>query len=92
MTLKPVQRADILADPMTADEISSFEFKRPTLGKEVDKMLSSPLDNIKDDDLLLSQESSNHSDRKRMAMDREMDKEKEKNKKKVSAFAWISNF
>ena len=82
MTLKPVQRAEIPTDLMTADEISSFEFKRTTLGKEVDKMLSSPLDNIKDDDLLLSQESSNHSDRKRMAMDREMDKEKEKNKKK----------
>ena len=43
MTLKPVQRADILADPMTADEISSFEFKRTTLGKGVDKMLSSLL-------------------------------------------------
>ena len=82
MTLKPVQRAEIPTDLMTAEEISSFEFKRTTLVKEVDKMLSSPLDNIKDDDLLLSQESSNHSDRKRMAMDREMDKEKEKNKKK----------
>ena len=44
MTLKPVQRAKILTDPMTSDEISSFEFKRTTLGKEVDKMISSPLD------------------------------------------------
>ena len=51
MTLKPVQRADILADPMTADEISSFEFKRTTIGKGVDKMLSSTLDIIKDDDI-----------------------------------------
>ena len=48
MTLKPVQRADILADPMTADEISSFEFKRTALDKGVDKMLSSTLDIIKD--------------------------------------------
>ena len=85
MTLKPVQRAEVPTDLMTADEISSFEFKRTTLGKEVDKMLSSPLDNIKDDDLLLSQESSNHSDRKRMAMDSdeiEMEKGMQKNKEK----------
>jgi Fanconi anemia group M protein len=40
MTLKPVQRADILADPMTADEISSFEFKPTKLGKGVDKIAS----------------------------------------------------
>jgi hypothetical protein len=48
MTLKPVQRADILADPMTADEISSFEFKRTILGKEVDKKISSTIDITRD--------------------------------------------
>ena len=73
MTLKPVQRADILVDPMTADEISSFEFKRPELDKGVDKMLSSPLEIIKDaDDLLPSPGSSNHSDRMRARWIRRM--------------------
>jgi Fanconi anemia group M protein len=43
MTLKPVQRADILSDPMTSDETSSFEFKRYTFGKRVDKKLSSTI-------------------------------------------------
>jgi Fanconi anemia group M protein len=50
MTLKPVQRASMLADPMTTDEISSFEFKPIILGKGAHKMLSSPIDIIKDDD------------------------------------------
>ena len=77
MTLKPVQRADILANPMTSDEISSFEFKRSTLGKGVNKMLSSPPDIIKDDDNLLpSPGSSNPSDRMR-AVDKETEKDKE---------------
>ncbi len=81
MTLKPIQRADILVDPMTCDEISSFEFKRSTLGKGVDKVLSSPLDIIKDDDNLLpSLGSTNHSVRMR-AVDKETEKgDKEKNK------------
>jgi len=48
MMLKPVQRAGILPDPMTADEISSFEFKRTILGKGVDKMLSSTIGNTRD--------------------------------------------
>ena len=79
MTLKPVQRADILVDPMTADEISSFEFKRPELDKGVDKMLSSPLEIIKDaDDLLPSPGSSNHSDRMRAAVDKENEKHKKR--------------
>ena len=79
MTLKPVQRADILADPMTADEISSFEFKRIILGKGVDKRLSSPIDLIRDaDDLLPSPESTNHLDRTRA-----VDKDNDKNKKRA---------
>jgi hypothetical protein len=77
MTLKPVQRADMQADPMTADEISSFEFKRRTLGKGVDRIISSPLDNIKDVDLLPSLVPSNRSDRMSTA-----DKENKKNKKR----------
>jgi hypothetical protein len=45
---------------MTADEISSFEFKRTTLGKGVDKRLSSTLGITRDaDDLLPSLASTN---------------------------------
>jgi ERCC4-related helicase len=83
MTLKPVQRADLLVDPMTADEISSFEFKHTAINKGVDKMLSSTLDIMKDDDgLLPSPGSSNHSDRMRA-----VDKENEKNKKRDELFS-----
>jgi len=79
MTLKPVQIADMHVDPMTDDEISSFEFKRTAINKGVDKMLLSPLDIIRDaDGLLSSPGSSNHSDRIRTAVD----KENEKNKKR----------
>src|SRR3989454_3661246 len=39
-TLKPIHRIDALANPMTADEVSSFESKRMVLDDRVDKMLS----------------------------------------------------
>jgi Fanconi anemia group M protein len=76
MTLKPVQRADILSDPMTSDEISSFELKRTILGKGVDKMPSSIVDIIKDDTLLPSLGLTNPSTKMRT-----VDKENDKNKK-----------
>jgi ERCC4-related helicase len=69
MTLKSVQRANIISDYMTSDEISSFEFKRTILEKGVDKMISSPLDDIKD----------------KRAIDREeieIEKRKQKNRKR----------
>ena len=68
ITLKPVQRAEIPTDLMTADEISSFESKPTTLGKGDDKMLPSHLAIIKDDSLLLSPGLSNHSDGKNRTM------------------------
>jgi len=77
MTLKPVQRVGMLADPMTTDEISSFEFKPIILGKGAHKMLSSPIDIIKDDDLPPSPGSSNYS-----AKMRTVGKKNDKNKKK----------
>jgi Helicase conserved C-terminal domain len=76
MTLKPVQRANILADPMTADEISSLESMRLTLGKGVDKCYHPPLDIIKDDNLLPTLESTSHSAKMRPVVDKENTKNK----------------
>jgi len=83
MTLKPVQRASMLADPMTTDEISSFELRRTTLGKGAHKMLSSPLDIIKGaDDVLHSPGLTNHSTKMRGIGNENYKKENKKNKKK----------
>ena len=77
MTLKPVQRADILADPMTADEISSFEFKPTIIGKRVDKKLSSTIGITRDaDDLLPSIASTNRLVRTRAIDSEDNDKNK----------------
>jgi Fanconi anemia group M protein len=78
MTLKPVKRADILPDPMTADEISSFEFKRKILGKGVDKMLSSTIGNTRDavDLPPASLASTNHLVRTRAVDSEDNDKNK----------------
>jgi ERCC4-related helicase len=43
-TLRPIQRTDVLANPMTADEISSFELKRIHLDKRVDNTVLSQHD------------------------------------------------
>jgi hypothetical protein len=77
MTLKPVQRADILSDPMTADEISSFEFKRTILGKGVDKKISSTIGITRDAvDLLPYLESTNRLVRTRAVDSEDNDKNK----------------
>jgi ERCC4-related helicase len=47
VTLKPIQRTGIIANPMTADEVSSVELKRIALDERVDKILSPQFDNIK---------------------------------------------
>jgi ERCC4-related helicase len=43
-TLKPIQRTDVLTNPMTADEVSSFELKRILLDKRVDNIVLSQPD------------------------------------------------
>ena len=71
-TLKPIQRTDVLANPMTADEVSYFESRRIVLDDRVDKMLSPHLETIKVDDLLSPPQSTNQSirmkDKKRMEL------------------------
>jgi Fanconi anemia group M protein len=71
-TLRPIQRTNILANRMTADELSSFESKRLVLDDRVDKMLSPHLDTIKTDDSLPSSQPTNQllrmKDKKRMEL------------------------
>jgi hypothetical protein len=71
-TLKPIQRTDVLANPMTADEVSYFESRRIVLDDRVDKMLSPHLETIKVGDLLPPPQSTNQSirmkDKKRMEL------------------------
>ena len=67
-TLKPIQRTNILANPMTADEVSSLDSKRNALDDRVDKMLSSHLDTIKADDLIPSLQPTRMKDKKRMEL------------------------
>jgi ERCC4-related helicase len=43
-TLKPIQRTGVLTNPMTADEVSSFELKRILLDKRVDNIVLSQPD------------------------------------------------
>ena len=50
ITLKPIQRADVAANPMTPEEVLSFELNRTALDERVDKMLLPPVDVIKKDD------------------------------------------
>src|SRR5205823_8257389 len=47
VTLKPIQRADVVTNPMTADEVSSFELQRIALDERVDKILSPQFDSMK---------------------------------------------
>ena len=46
-TLKSIQRTAVLTNPMTADEVSSFELKRIVLDERVDKILLSQPDAAK---------------------------------------------
>jgi ERCC4-related helicase len=72
ITLKPIHRADVLANPMTSEEVLSFELNRTALDERVDKMLIPPVDIIKKDDSFLLPESTNQlirkKDRKRMEL------------------------
>jgi ERCC4-related helicase len=72
ITLKPIQRAHVLANPMTPDEVLSFELNRTALDERVDKMLSPPVEIIKEDDIPPSLESTNQlirkKDKKRMEL------------------------
>ena len=47
VTLKPIQRAHVVTNPMTADEVSSFELQRIALDERVDKILSPQFDSMK---------------------------------------------
>jgi ERCC4-related helicase len=70
--LKPIQRTAVLTNPMTADEISSFELKRIVLDERVDKVLLSQSDAAKVAEPLASQESNNQlsriKDKKKMEL------------------------
>src|SRR6266704_489632 len=44
ITLKPIQRADVVVNPMTHDDVLSFELNRTALDERVDKMLLPHLD------------------------------------------------
>jgi ERCC4-related helicase len=72
ITLKPIQRTDVLANRMTPDEVLSFELNRTALDERVDKMLLPPVDLIKEDDTPPSPESTNQlirkKDKKRMEL------------------------
>jgi hypothetical protein len=72
VTLNPIQRADVLANPMTPDEVLSFELNRTALDERVDKMLLPPAGIIKKDDSTPSLESMNQlirrKDKKRMEL------------------------
>src|SRR5207245_1335223 len=50
VTLNPIQRANVVANPMTPEEVLSFELNRTALDERVDKMLLPPVDVIKKDD------------------------------------------
>jgi ERCC4-related helicase len=71
ITLNPIQRADIVINPMTPDEVLSFELNRTAMDERVDKMLLRP-DVIKKDDSTPSPESMNQlirrKDKKRMEL------------------------
>jgi superfamily II DNA/RNA helicase len=70
--LKPIQRTAVLTNPMTADEVSSFELKRIALDKWVDKILLPQPDAAKRGEPLASQEPTNQlsriKDKKKMEL------------------------
>jgi ERCC4-related helicase len=70
--LNPIQRADVLANPMTPDEVLAFELNRTALDERVDKLLLPPVDIIQKDDSTPSPESTNQlirrKDKKRMEL------------------------
>ena len=72
ITLNPIQRADMVVNPMTPDEVLSFELNRTAMDERVDKMLSPPVDVIKKDDSTPSPESMNQlirrKDKKRVEL------------------------
>jgi ERCC4-related helicase len=72
VTLNRIQRAVVLANPMTPDEVLSFELNRTALDERVDKMLLPPVGIIKKDDSTPSLESMNQlirrKDKKRMEL------------------------
>ena len=72
ITLNPIQRADVLANPMTAEEVLSFELHRTAMDERVDKMLLPPVDLIKKDDSTPSLELMNQlirrKDKKKMEL------------------------
>ena len=65
VTLKPIQRADVLANPMTPEEVLSYELNRTAFDKQVDKILIPPVDITKNNDSPISIETSNQLDRKK---------------------------
>lgn len=72
-TLKSIQRADILVNPMTPDEVLSIELNRRAMDERVDKMLlPPPVDVIKKDESTPSPDSMDQlirsKDKKRMEL------------------------
>jgi len=65
VTLKPIQRDDVLANPMTPEEVLSYELNRTAFDKQVDKILIPPVDITKNNDSPISIETSNQLDRKK---------------------------
>jgi ERCC4-related helicase len=65
VTLKPIQRADVLANPMTPQEVLSYELNRAAFDKQVDKILIPPVDITKKDDSPPSIETRNQLIRKK---------------------------
>ena len=65
VTLKPIQRADVLANPMTPQEVLSYELNRTAFDKQIDKILIPPVDITKKDDSPPSIETRNQLIRKK---------------------------
>jgi len=65
VTLKPIQRADVLANPMTPEEVLSYELNRIVFDKQVDKILIPPVDITKKDSSPRSIETRNQLIRKK---------------------------
>ncbi|HET7390649.1 MAG TPA: helicase-related protein [Nitrososphaeraceae archaeon] len=65
VTLKPIQRADVLANPMTPQEVLSYELNRTAFDKQVDKILIPPVDIMKKDGSPPSIETRNQLIRKK---------------------------
>ena len=65
VTLKPIQRADVLANPMAPEEVLSYELNRTAFDKQVDKILIPPVDITQKDDSPPSIETRNQLIRKK---------------------------